>query len=169
MGFRPGDPLEARLRYTRRCVDFAARLGVKIVTFHMGLLPGLAGPKQSAAASFARTDDIAGKMGVVLRAQDAQNYYFVYRNTGGTSQLRISKVVGGTETLLKFASIGNPAKNTFFQLGGKAQGSTLTLELGGVPKLTVSDATFGSGQVGVRFGSTSNKLFRVDSFSASAE
>ena len=39
VGFRPQASLEARLRYARRCVDFAARLGVKIVTFHMGFLP----------------------------------------------------------------------------------------------------------------------------------
>lgn len=39
VGFRPAHLLEARLAYARRCVDLAARLGVKIVTFHMGVLP----------------------------------------------------------------------------------------------------------------------------------
>jgi L-ribulose-5-phosphate 3-epimerase len=39
VGFRPAHLLDARLAYARRCVDFAAALGVKIVTFHMGVLP----------------------------------------------------------------------------------------------------------------------------------
>jgi len=39
VGFRPPHLLEARLAYARKCVDFAAALGVKIVTFHMGVLP----------------------------------------------------------------------------------------------------------------------------------
>ncbi len=39
VGFRPANLLEARLDYARKCVDFAAALDVKIVTFHMGVLP----------------------------------------------------------------------------------------------------------------------------------
>lgn len=40
VGFRPADLLDARLAYARKCVDFAAALKVRIVTFHMGVLPG---------------------------------------------------------------------------------------------------------------------------------
>jgi L-ribulose-5-phosphate 3-epimerase len=39
VGFRPAHLLDTRLAYARKCVDFAAALGVKIVTFHMGVLP----------------------------------------------------------------------------------------------------------------------------------
>jgi len=39
VGFRPAHLLDARLAYARKCVDFAAALGLKIVTFHMGVLP----------------------------------------------------------------------------------------------------------------------------------
>lgn len=39
VGFRPPHLLDARLKYARKCVDFAAALGVRIVTFHMGVLP----------------------------------------------------------------------------------------------------------------------------------
>ncbi|MBK5297577.1 MAG: sugar phosphate isomerase/epimerase [Vicinamibacteria bacterium] len=39
VGFRPAHLLDARLAYARKCVDFAAALGVKVVTFHMGVLP----------------------------------------------------------------------------------------------------------------------------------
>jgi len=39
VGFRPAALLEARLAYSRTCVDFAEGLGVGVVTVHMGLLP----------------------------------------------------------------------------------------------------------------------------------
>lgn len=39
VGFRPADLADARIAYTRRCVDFASALGVKIVTFHAGYIP----------------------------------------------------------------------------------------------------------------------------------
>jgi L-ribulose-5-phosphate 3-epimerase len=39
VGFRPAHLLDARLAYARKCIDFAAALGVKVVTFHMGVLP----------------------------------------------------------------------------------------------------------------------------------
>lgn len=39
VGFLPADQVEARLAYTRKCIDFAAALGIKIVTFHVGYIP----------------------------------------------------------------------------------------------------------------------------------
>lgn len=39
VGFRPADRRPERLEYARRCVDFAAAIGTKIVTLHMGFLP----------------------------------------------------------------------------------------------------------------------------------
>jgi sugar phosphate isomerase/epimerase len=39
VGLRPAALMEERLEYTRKCVDFAAQLGVKFVTFHAGALP----------------------------------------------------------------------------------------------------------------------------------
>jgi sugar phosphate isomerase/epimerase len=39
VGFRPVHLIEERLRHSRRCVDFAAAIGARIVTFHMGFLP----------------------------------------------------------------------------------------------------------------------------------
>jgi sugar phosphate isomerase/epimerase len=39
VGFRPAHLVEPRLDYARKCIDFAAALEVKIVTFHMGVLP----------------------------------------------------------------------------------------------------------------------------------
>jgi L-ribulose-5-phosphate 3-epimerase len=40
VGFLPAAMSEAREAHARRCVDFAAAIGVKIVTFHVGFLPG---------------------------------------------------------------------------------------------------------------------------------
>ena len=39
VGFRPPALRAPRLQYARRCVDFAAAIGTKVVTFHMGFLP----------------------------------------------------------------------------------------------------------------------------------
>jgi sugar phosphate isomerase/epimerase len=40
VGFLPATTAEAREAHARNCVDFAAAIGVKIVTFHVGFLPG---------------------------------------------------------------------------------------------------------------------------------
>jgi len=39
VGFRPLHLIGERLGYARKCVDFAAAIGARIVTFHMGFLP----------------------------------------------------------------------------------------------------------------------------------
>jgi len=39
VGFRTAALRAPRLDYARRCVDFAAAIGTKVVTFHMGFLP----------------------------------------------------------------------------------------------------------------------------------
>jgi sugar phosphate isomerase/epimerase len=40
VGFRPAQLIDQRVAHARRCVDFAAALHVKIVTFHVGFSPG---------------------------------------------------------------------------------------------------------------------------------
>jgi sugar phosphate isomerase/epimerase len=40
VGFLPASLAEARIDYTRKCIDFASALGVRIVTFHAGFIPG---------------------------------------------------------------------------------------------------------------------------------
>ena len=39
VGFRPLHLIPERLAYARSCVDFAAAIGARLVTFHMGFLP----------------------------------------------------------------------------------------------------------------------------------
>jgi PKD repeat protein len=61
--------------------------------------------------------------GVVLRFQDPNNYYLLYRQMGGTSQLRISRIMNGIETVLVSAGTPQPALNTFFRLAADATGN----------------------------------------------
>ena len=59
VGFRPLPLIKERLEYLRKCVDFAAAIGARIVTFHMGFLPE--DPKAEAyRAMLAAVTDIAG-------------------------------------------------------------------------------------------------------------
>jgi hypothetical protein len=140
---------------------------------HMALLPALAGSKESVAASFASTDNNYNpRFGLIMRYRDALNYYMCYRMTGGTSVLRISKVVNGLEIVLKSAPIASPAKDAQFRLTCSADGSTLTLELGS-SSLSVSDSSFSNGSVGLVMGSVwppggTGPSHRADDFTASA-
>jgi parallel beta-helix repeat protein len=138
--------------------------------YNIAVQPGLTGATESVAGDFASVDNSTrARFGVVLRFVDALNYYVFYRKTGGSSMLRISKVIDGVETVLTSASLPNPARNTFFRLGGRAEGTTLTLELNGVPQLAVSDSSLESGSTGVVLGSASTKIHRADNFSASVQ
>jgi len=107
-----------------------------------------------------------------MRYRDAVNYYMCYRMTGGTSVLRISKVVNGLEIVLKSAPVATPGKDAKFRLTCSAESSTLTLELGS-SRLTVSDSSFSTGSVGLVMGSVwplggKGPSHRADDFNASA-
>ncbi len=136
---------------------------------HMAVQPGLSAPTQDVAADFASADNnTAPRFGVVLRYQNPQNYYLIYRVVGGTSQLRISRIVNGVEKILASPSTPNPTRDAFFRLRGRAEGTTLTLELNGVMRASVSDTTFSTGTVGILLGSKSAKSHRADNFTAAA-
>jgi hypothetical protein len=140
---------------------------------HMALLPSVTGSRESVAATFASTgNNYSPRFGLIMRYRDALNYYTCYRVTGGTSALRISKVVNGLETVLKSAPIASPAKDAKFRLTCTAESSTLTVELGG-SRLTVTDSSFTSGSVGLVMGSEwslggQGPSHRADDFSTSA-
>jgi hypothetical protein len=112
-------------------------------------------------------NNLGPRFGVILRYQDPQNYYRLYRATGGASLLRISKIVGGVETVLASWSLPNPTKNVFFRLEGRATAQTLTLSLDGVVRATVTDSTFAAGSVGlvIQAGGTTS-FHRADNFQA---
>jgi hypothetical protein len=143
-------------------------------TIHMAVVPGLVGATQTVAASFASVDNNGGpRFGLVARYQDPQNYYMCYRQTGGSSQFRVSRVVNGAEKVLKSASVKNPSKNAFFTLGCQVQGSQITLTFDGSTKVSVSDSTFSSGSAGFLMGYASSskavKSHLADDFSATVE
>jgi hypothetical protein len=122
-------------------------------TVHAAVQAGLVGPTQNVAASFASGgNNSAPEFGLLTRYNDSNNYYTCYRHTGGTSVLRISKVVGGVETILRSVSVVNPATGVPFSLGCQVRGTMLTLTLNGSSKLTVSDSTFATGSVGMSMG-----------------
>jgi hypothetical protein len=108
------------------------------------------------------------RFGVILRYQDAQNFYVAYRKPGGASFVRIARVVGGVETVLAQTGIPSPKLNAFFLLSGSASGTTLSLGVDGVPKLSVEDATFTNGSVGVLIdpGTSATSMHRIDNFAA---
>jgi hypothetical protein len=120
-------------------------------------------------ATFMSTNNSVGPVfGVVLRYQDPRTYYLLYRIAGGKSQFRISRVVGGQETIVKSVSTPNPKLNVAFTLTGRVQGSTLTLLVNGAVKLTAVDGALPGGAVGVALGSVGNGAAsqRSDNFSA---
>jgi hypothetical protein len=123
-------------------------------TLHTALVSSLAGATQRASVSFSLAAYSSGpRFGVVLRAQDANNAYRCYRQTGSASVLRIAKVVNGVEQVLKTSPVANPGANVPWTLGCRVEGSTLTLEFNGGDRITVSDSSFpAGGQLGLQMG-----------------
>ncbi len=141
-------------------------------TYSVAVVSGLSCPTQSVAADF--VDLQSGgrrRFGFVLRFRDPQNYYLLYRQAGDSSRLRISKVVGGVETILADRAVKNPRLNQAFRLAARAEGATLTLYLDGTPRLVATDSTFAQGPLGVLLGSgvgSSTPRAAADNFAAAA-
>jgi hypothetical protein len=141
-------------------------------TIHASVRPDLVGAAQTASASFASADNnSAPQFGVYLRYQNSTNHYRCYRAAGANSFVLISKVVGGKETVLRYAAMPNPVRNSFFTLSCQASGTTLTLRINGTVKATVVDSTFASGTVGLGLGSAAGlgAAHRADNFSATVQ
>jgi len=131
--------------------------------------PGLTGATQTVAAGFTSTDNNASpRFGVVLRYRNAQNYYMCYRQLGGSSTLRISKVQNGVETVLKSLGISNPVRDLLSKLSCTASGTTLTLHIDGVVKVSTIDSAFNSGNTGFLMSTLKAVSHRIDNFSATA-
>jgi len=142
---------------------------------HAAVQAGLVGATQNISVTFASVNNNLGpRFALLLRYEDPQNYYTCYRQTGGSSLLRISKVVNGVETVLKSAPISNPSKEQFFTLGCQAQGTGLTLTFNGTVKLMAVDSTFSIGNVGISMGYPMSGTalvgsHRADNFSATVQ
>ena len=152
---------------------------------HIAIQPALSGLTHNAAASFASVDNNPGpRLGVVLRFQDPKNYYLLYRQMGGASQLRISRIMNGFETILASAGTPQPAVNTFFRMSAAATDNKLTLKLCSATDrstgttcstvaqmLTATDSVLAGGSVGVLLGTGtgSTQQYRVDNFAAQVQ
>ena len=135
---------------------------------HVAIVPGVNGADQTVSAEFTPGAK-SGAFGLVLRYRDAHNYYLVSRVIGGASVVRISRVVNGTEKVLAKMAVRNPAAGSTFALTGHANGDTLVVELDGVEKVSVRDATFSTGSVGMFLNAANAKPHRADNFTASLE
>ena len=120
---------------------------------NVAILPDLVGIDQSAEADFTSVSNSASPgLGVILRFQDVNNHYRLYRSAGGTTALNISRVVNGTEKILKQLRVPQPVVGTPFHLKGSLAGNVLTLKLtegAQTQTLTIPDSTFASGSPGV--------------------
>jgi NPCBM-associated, NEW3 domain of alpha-galactosidase len=138
--------------------------------FHMAVRPELVGATQTVAAAFASTsNNVSPRFGVVLRYRDVRNHYLCYRQVGGTSVLRIAKVVNGVETVLKSVAVPNPVQGARFTLSCQVSGGALTLQLDGATKATASDASpLAAGSAGFAMGGSTGggASHRADDFSA---
>jgi hypothetical protein len=141
-------------------------------TDHMAVQPGVTGSTQAVSADFASAGNNSDpSFGIVVRYQGPGRYYWIYRNTRGSSVLRISKIVNGVETILNSVKVPKPAANVFFHLEGRASGTTLTVALDGVDKGFVTDATYGSGAVGIMIhsGGGATPIHTADNFRAAVQ
>jgi uncharacterized repeat protein (TIGR01451 family) len=137
---------------------------------HMAVRPELQGVAQTVSTTFASaSNNVSPRFGVVLHYVNAGSYFLCYRQIGGSSVVRIAKVVNGVETVLKSATVTNPAQGSRFTLSCQAGGGSLTLRLDGVTKATVADpAATVSGSVGFAMGGSSGGAVshHADDFSA---
>lgn len=134
---------------------------------HLAVCTTLNGANQSASAYFTSVDNsVAGRWGVILRYQAPLTYYLLHRRMGPFNGLVVSKVVNGVETTLAMISYAKPLLNTPFKLTGHAIGSTLTIDIDDVPKLSVTDSTFASGKPGIFLYTSGSPLHRADNYSA---
>jgi hypothetical protein len=138
--------------------------------FSLAVQLGLGGTAQLAEVSFASTNNnSAPRFGVVVRYQDSGNYYICYRQLGGSSILRIAKVQNGVETVLKSLGIGNPTANAFSTLSCQASGTTLTLRINGVTKLSTTNGIFTTGTPGFTISTQKGSSHRIASFTTTAQ
>lgn len=140
-----------------------------IKAIHTATVGGLAGADQVVATDFiSPLNSTAPKFGIILRFIDPQNYYIAYRLVGGASVLRIAKVVGGVETVLKQVPVPNPTLNVPFRLRAVAAGSNLSLQLDGGTIATITDTTYTGGGIGltVSWATTATPSYKVDNFKA---
>jgi hypothetical protein len=119
---------------------------------HTAVRGNLVGAKQSVAMSFTSVDNNLGpRFGLIVGYQDQQNYHTCYRQTGGSSVLRLSRVVNGVETVLRTVGLPNPPKGVAFPMTCSVNGTTITGTVG-TTTASANTAIVGTGTVGFTMG-----------------
>lgn len=106
-----------------------------------------------------------GEFCLLLRYQDPKNHYALCRLQGGSSNLKIFKMVGGVRTQICASTKGVGNSYEYVRHVAQAVGSTLSIQTDGALVCQVTDTTFSSGAVGVYIKGTTQGEF-VDNFSA---
>ncbi|RED77587.1 DUF7594 domain-containing protein [Cohnella phaseoli] len=92
------------------------------------------------------------------RYTDAANYYFAYY-TRSDNRFRILKRVNGVSTVLATSASIDPTAGVYHRMRFQVEGDQLTLSFNGLIVASVTDATFGSGSIGL---STTNQPASFD-------
>ena len=152
--------------YTGNLVIGGGRLRNAARGDNIGYLPALTGANQSASGDFISSDNNASpRLGVLLRFQDFRNHYRLYRISGGSSQLRISKLINGAETILKSVQVPMAPVGAPFHLVGSVVGQTLTLTMGSTT-ISVNDTKYATGTIGVLVNTGPAATHSADNFCA---
>jgi hypothetical protein len=123
--------------------------------------PSLRGPSQTVSALFLRPTESNGRFGFMLRYQDARNYYACYR---AAQAWVISKVVNGTETVLKRVSAPPVPVGAWFPVTCAVNGSTLSTGPNAAQtEASVTAFTYANGSVGLQLNRAG---LRADTFRA---
>jgi hypothetical protein len=95
----------------------------------------------------------APRFGLYARFVDDENHYVCYRQAGGTSALRVARVVNGVEKILKAVRIPNPNRGQSFTIGCQVSGNTITAWIG-EKRVTAVDESLTTGATGFLMGPT---------------
>ena len=89
----------------------------------------------------------ANDVGLIFRGNSAMDSYYMFRIHSST-QVELAKLTAGTFATLNTWTF-NTTAGQFYNLSVKAEGSTITLKVGGTTIATVTDSSFSSGTVGI--------------------
>ena len=134
---------------------------------HRAIASNFNGVDLVASANFTSVFGSSGpSFGIIMRYQDPNNYYLLYRTVGGTSSTRISRIVNGVEKVIASMPIPNPLNGKPFKMEGKTNGNILSLYVDGVKKVGIIDSNFSSGGVGIYVRAPTSWSHIVDNFYA---
>ncbi|PJE64051.1 MAG: hypothetical protein COU90_04230 [Candidatus Ryanbacteria bacterium CG10_big_fil_rev_8_21_14_0_10_43_42] len=135
--------------------------GLSIVSHHVEHVPakkefmaiqlGITGETEEVSAEFTSFHNASKpRFGVVLRYQDSNNYYFVYRQMNTSRDLfRIARKVNGKLRIMKSVFGDSQPEGLPFTLTGTVEGTRITLLIDGVEMLSYDDDQFSDGAVGI--------------------